>query len=109
MQTEFRHAGGDGAVPAGAQAHRRSALTHQIDIATRYHRAGQPARAGGQQIWPVLADLYDRKLIEAQEFLRLVYRMTGETYELKAPAGIRREVQPADESKVVNDPGEEDG
>jgi len=59
------------------------------------------------RIWPPLADLYDRKLIASQEFLRLVYRMAGENYELKAPEGIRRPVQPPDESKVVNDPGEE--
>jgi hypothetical protein len=83
----------------------------QIDIARPdiTERDNSLLALAANRIWPVLADLYDRKLIEAQEFLRLVYRMTGETYELKAPAGIRRDVQPADESKVVNDPGAEDG
>jgi hypothetical protein len=56
----------------------------------------------------VLADLYDRKLMESQEFLRLVYRMAGENYDLKAPEGIRKPVEEPDENKVVNDPGDEE-
>jgi hypothetical protein len=60
------------------------------------------------RIWPVLADLYDRKLMESQEFLRLVYRMAGENYDLKAPEGIRKPVEEPDENKVVNDPGDEE-
>lgn len=39
---------------------------------------------------PVLADLFDRELLEPSEFIRLIYRMIAETFTGKVGAGKRR-------------------
>lgn len=60
------------------------------------------------RIYPALVDLYDRKMIDEGELLRLVYRMAAETFDTEtAPKGIR--IDP-DRSKPdtaeETDPGE---
>ncbi len=41
--------------------------------------------------WPVAMDLYDRKLIDEKELMRLIYRMGGETFENTEPlTGLRK-------------------
>lgn len=53
------------------------------------------------QIVAAVGELYDRKLVEEEEYLRLIYRFGGETLpqNFKAPKGIRR---PIDVSKPAN-------
>ncbi len=44
------------------------------------------------RIYPVMADLFDRELIESPELMRLVYRMAGETFDetKSVPKGKRK-------------------
>jgi len=62
------------------------------------------------RIEPVMADLYDRELIDEPEFLRQTYRMAGEVYESPRvkPKGKRRPLKPTNEQPAPTAPVEPD-
>ncbi len=47
------------------------------------------------RIYPLLADMFDRELIDSDELMRLMYRMAGETFDEKKPAppGKRKPIE----------------
>jgi len=56
------------------------------------------------RIEPVAADLFDREMIEAEEMLRLTYRMAGEVYETEGKVeGKRRPLKPAEGATPTSD------
>jgi hypothetical protein len=61
---------------------------------------------GTSQIVQSIGELYDRKLLDESEYLRLVYRFAGETLpdDFKAPKGIRKPVvkQPDEGNQPAN-------
>ncbi len=64
---------------------------HADDITERDNASTSLAVA---RMIPAVGDLYDRKLISAEEYIRLVYRMAGETPPESVPDGLRRPLSP---------------
>jgi hypothetical protein len=62
------------------------------------------------RIEPVLADLFDRELIDEPTYLLLFYEMLGKDYDTEGtqPKGIRRKVQQPEGTTGEPDPGEPD-
>ncbi len=66
------------------------------------------------RIWPPLADLFDRHMINEGEFMRLIYRMAGESEppsplgEGRGGVGIRRPIESPAENKSVSKDQPED-
>jgi len=60
--------------------------------------------------WPVAMDMYDRKLIDEKELLRIIFRMGGETFDdSKEVTGLRKplvEKTPTNANPSEPDPGE---
>jgi hypothetical protein len=60
------------------------------------------------RIWPVVMDLFDRKIVEAEEVVRLIYRMIAEPYETPEQALKAIRVDPRYKPMQASDPSESD-